>query len=146
MISISVKQNIISFIVGLTFSIGLALSGMTQPQKVIQFLNPWDWDPSLIFVMLGAIGVHMLSYRLMKHRSTPLLDTKWHIPTRKDLTPRLFIGSAVFGTGWGLAGFCPGPALATVGAGEERAILFFICLIVGMILFKMTEPFLKLKQ
>lgn len=141
-----VKQNAISFTVGLIFAIGLAISGMTQPQKVIGFLNPWDWDPSLLFVMLGAIGVHLLSYPLVRRRPSPLLDTKWHVPTRKDITTRLILGSALFGIGWGLAGFCPGPALTSLASGDVRSFLFVGAMILGMVLFRKTEPHLKLRE
>jgi uncharacterized membrane protein YedE/YeeE len=140
------KQNVVSFAVGLIFSIGLALSGMTQPQKVIHFLNPWAWDPSLLFVMIGAIGVHLVSYPLIRRRKSPLLDTKWHIPTRKDITARLVLGSALFGVGWGLAGFCPGPALTSLASGDIRPVIFVVAMIFGMLLFKKTEPVLKLRE
>ena len=140
------KQNVVSFVVGLLFATGLAISGMTQPQKVIGFLNPWDWDPSLLFVMLGAIGVHLISYPLIRRRSSPLLDTKWHVPTRKDVTTRLIVGSALFGIGWGLAGFCPGPALTSLASGEIRSVLFVGAMIFGMLLFRKTEPYLRLRE
>lgn len=140
------KQNVVSFVVGLLFATGLAISGMTQPQKVIGFLNPWDWDPSLLFVMLGAVGVHLISYPLIRRRSSPLLDTRWHVPTRKDITARLIVGSALFGVGWGLAGFCPGPALTSLAAGDSGTILFFITMIFGMLLFKKTEKYLNLAE
>lgn len=140
------KQNAVSFAVGFLFAVGLAVSGMTQPQKVIGFLNPWDWDPSLLFVMIGAIGVHFVSYLLVKRKSSPLLDTKWHIPTRKDVTARLLIGSALFGVGWGLAGFCPGPALTSLGSGDARSFLFVGAMIAGMYMFRKTEPHLKLRE
>ncbi|MGE0631949.1 MAG: DUF6691 family protein [Pseudobdellovibrionaceae bacterium] len=140
------RQNVVSFIVGLLFAVGLTVSGMTQPQKVISFLNPWDWDASLLFVMLGAVGVHLISYPLIKRRSSPLLDTKWHVPTRKDVTTRLILGSALFGIGWGLAGFCPGPALTSLAARDIRSVFFVGAMIFGMLLFKKTEPYLKLRE
>lgn len=140
------KQISVSFLVGLIFAIGLALSGMTQPQKIIDFLNPWNWDPSLLFVMMGAVGVHALSYPLVRRRSSPLLDTQWHIPTRKDLTPRLIIGSMLFGIGWGLGGYCPGPGMASLTSGDVRSVAFVGAMIVGMLLFKQTAPYLKLKE
>lgn len=140
------KQNAVSFVVGLLFATGLAISGMTQPQKVIGFLNPWEWDPSLLFVMLGAVGVHLISYPLIRRRSSPLLDTKWHVPTRKDVTTRLIVGSALFGIGWGLAGFCPGPALTSLASGDTRSALFVGGMIFGMTFFKKTEPYLRLRE
>ena len=140
------KQNVVSFAVGFLFAIGLAVSGMTQPQKVIGFLNPWDWDPSLLFVMLGAVGIHLLSYPIVRRRPSPLLDTKWHIPTRKDISTRLILGSAIFGIGWGLAGFCPGPALTSLASGDVRSVLFVGAMIFGMLLFKKTERYLRLRE
>lgn len=140
------KQNIISFIVGFIFAIGLAVSGMTQPEKIINFLNPWDWDPSLLFVMVGAVGIHIFAYPLVRRRDSPLLDTKWHVPTRKDVTARLLIGSTLFGIGWGLGGFCPGPGVTSLASGDLRAVLFVGAMIVGMIIFKKTETYLKLRE
>lgn len=139
-------RNIVSFIVGFLFAVGLATAGMTQPQKIIGFLNPAEWDPSLLFVMIGAVGFHLISYPLIRKRASPLLDTKWHVPTRKDVTPRLMIGSALFGIGWGLGGFCPGPGVASLTTGDFRAVLFVLSMIAGMFLFKKTEPFLKLRE
>ncbi len=140
------KQDLVSFVVGFIFALGLALAGMTQPQKIINFLNPWSWDPSLIFVMIGAVGVHIIAYPLVRRRSTPLLDTKWHVPTRKDITSRLIIGSTLFGIGWGLGGFCPGPGVTSLASGDNRAFIFVGAMIAGMMLFKKTEPYLKLKE
>jgi len=140
------KQSAISFFVGLLFAIGLAVSGMTQPKKIIDFLNPSSWDPSLIFVMVGAVGFHLISYPLVRRRPSPLLDTKWHVPSRRDVTPRLILGSALFGVGWGLAGFCPGPALTSLAAGDLRSILFVGAMIFGMLLFRKTEPYLRLRE
>ena len=140
------SQNVVSFIVGFLFAVGLALSGMTEPQKVISFLNPWDWDPSLLFVMIGAIAVHLISYPLVRRRASPLLDTKWHVPTRKDVTTRLLLGSALFGIGWGLAGYCPGPAFTSLATADIRSVLFVIAMILGMLLFRKTEPYLKLRD
>jgi uncharacterized membrane protein YedE/YeeE len=140
-----VKQNAVSFIVGLLFAIGLALSGMTQPQKVIGFLNPWDWDPALLFVMIGAIGVHALSYPLVRKRKSPLFDTKWHMPTRKDLSARLVLGSAIFGLGWGLGGYCPGPGVTSLVSGDLLPIMFVVSMVAGMLFFKKTERHLKLR-
>lgn len=143
------QQNIASLLVGFLFAVGLALSGMTQPQKVIGFLNPWAWDPALLLVMVGAVGVHLIAYPIVKKRKSPLLDNKWHVPTRKDVTVRLLLGSAIFGVGWGLAGYCPGPALtslASVLAGDKGSIVFVASMIVGMLLFKFTEPYLKMRE
>jgi uncharacterized membrane protein YedE/YeeE len=144
-----IKQNGVSFIVGFLFAIGLAISGMTQPQKVIGFLNPWAWDPTLLFVMLGAVAVHALSYPLIRRRASPLLDTKWYVPNRTDLSTRLVLGSAVFGVGWGIGGYCPGPGLTSLSSlamGDARPVVFVAAMIVGMLLFKKTEPYLRLRE
>lgn len=140
------RRNAISLIVGFIFAIGLAISGMTQPEKILRFLNPWEWDPSLLFVMIGAVGVHIITYPMVRKRTSPLLDSKWHVPQRKDISPRLLIGSAVFGIGWGLGGFCPGPGVTSLASGDLRAVLFVGAMLVGMILFKKTEPYLKLRE
>jgi uncharacterized membrane protein YedE/YeeE len=121
-----------SFWVGFLFAIGLTLSGMTQPQKVIGFLDIMHWDPTLIFVMLGSIALHAPLYHFIKKRETPLLDVKWHVPTRRDVTPQLVIGSALFGIGWSLGGFCPGPAVTSLAAGDTRVIAFVISMLLGM--------------
>jgi uncharacterized membrane protein YedE/YeeE len=140
------KQNAVSFIVGFLFAIGLALSGMTQPQKVIGFLNPWNWDPTLLFVMIGAICVHASSYLLIRKRKSPLLDTRWHVPTRKDITTRLLMGSAIFGLGWGIGGYCPGPGMTSMASGDIRPIVFVVSMIAGMLFFMKTEPLLRLRE
>jgi uncharacterized membrane protein YedE/YeeE len=140
------QRNAVSFFVGALFAVGLAVSGMTQPKKIIAFLDPAAWDPSLLFVMLGAVGVHLVLYPLIRRRGSPLLDTQWHVPTRQDITPRLMIGSALFGIGWGLGGFCPGPALTSLVSGEVRTLVFVGTMILGMLLFRKTSPYLKLRE
>lgn len=146
MISSQSKQNAVSFLVGVIFAIGLAFAGMTQPQKIISFLNPWAWDASLILVMAAGLIIHFVSYPLIRKRKSPLLDTKWHVPNRNDVTSRLVIGSALFGIGWGLGGFCPGPAVTSLVAGDLRTILFVASMVFGMFLFKKTERYLNLKE
>lgn len=140
------RQIFVALMAGVTFALGLAMAGMTQPQKVIGFLDPWHWDPSLLFVMAGAISVHAISYPFIKRRPSPLFDTKWHIPNRKDLTPRLIIGAALFGFGWGMGGFCPGPGLVSLPTGDSRALVFVITMALGMFIFKKTEPYLGLRE
>lgn len=130
------QQSLISFIVGVLFAIGLALAGMTQPQKIINFLSVNHWDPSLLFVMMGAVGVHMLLYPLIRKRPTPLLVTQWHVPTRNDISPKLLIGAVLFGIGWGIGGYCPGPGLASLFSGDLRAVQFVAAMIAGMFLSK----------
>lgn len=118
---------------GALFGIGLAVSGMTQPAKVIGFLDLFGaWDASLAFVMLGAIGVHFVAYRLIVRRRAPLFDTKFHIPDKTQLDGRLLAGAALFGIGWGLGGYCPGPGLVSAASGASTALLFVLAMTVGM--------------
>lgn len=138
------KRNAVAFAVGFIFAIGLVVSGMTQPQKIIGFLNPWAWDPSLLFVMVGAVGVHAISYPMIMRRSSPLLDTRWHLPKRDDLNAKLFIGSAIFGIGWGLGGYCPGPAITSLATGDLRTIVFVAAMIAGMLLYTKTQSWIKI--
>lgn len=141
------KQNIVSFIVGLIFAAGLAVSGMTQPQKVIGFLDLFgNWDPSLVFVMGGAIFVHALVYFFATKKPHPIFDTQWNIPTKKEITPALIIGSTLFGMGWGLGGFCPGPALTSLGTLSQPVFVFVGSMIVGMLVFKFADAKLKIKR
>lgn len=141
------KNAVASFAVGVIFALGLGLSGMTQPQKVVGFLDLFgNWDPSLIFVMIGAIIVHFITYRLITKRGTPLLDVKWHVPTKRDLTPSLVLGSVLFGVGWGLGGFCPGPAVTSLASFELRPVLFVISMLIGMLLFNQVDKKFKLTK
>lgn len=127
------NQLLSAYLGGLIFAIGLGVSGMTDANKVIAFLNlAGEWDPSLAFVMLGAIGVHfILSYFILRKKS-PLLAQKFYIPTRQDITPQLIVGSALFGTGWGLSGFCPGPGLVSMIESGYPALVFVIFMLLGM--------------
>ena len=137
----------VSFVVGFIFSVGLALAGMLQPQKIISFLDvTGQWDPSLLFVMVGAILVHAPLYKLIRKRKTPLLSQKWLVPEKKEITPQLIIGSVLFGIGWGLAGYCPGPALVSVGAFQLKAIIFFVSMLLGMVFYKLLEKRIPLKK
>nr|BFD67688.1 YeeE/YedE thiosulfate transporter family protein [Bdellovibrio sp. HAGR004] len=141
------KNAFAALVVGFVFAIGLGVSGMTQPQKVVGFLDLFgNWDPSLVFVMMGAIAVHFVTYLLIRRRSTPLLDTKWHVPTKTELTPALMVGAVLFGAGWGLAGFCPGPAVTSLASFEPRVFYFVISMLVGMYLFRLVDKKLKLQK
>jgi uncharacterized protein len=118
---------------GLLFGAGLAVSGMTRPQKVLDFLDVFgNWDASLMFVMLGAIGVHLFAYRMTRGRSAPLFAPKFVVPSRRDLDAKLLIGAAVFGAGWGLGGYCPGPGIVSLPGGGLGALVFVITMLVGM--------------
>lgn len=123
-------------VVGALFGAGLLVSGMTQPAKVIGFLDvAGGWDPSLAFVMGGAVVVYGLAWRLVRaRRREPWFDAAFHLPTRRDLDARLLGGAAIFGVGWGLAGYCPGPALTSLGGGGTDALVFVGAATVGMLL------------
>ncbi len=141
------KNSIAALVVGFVFAIGLGLSGMTQPQKVVGFLDVFGkWDPSLIFVMLGAIIVHFVLYKLIRRRKTPRWAAQWNVPTKKDITLSLVLGSFVFGIGWGLGGFCPGPALTSLASFQVRPAAFVISMLVGMFLFRGLDRFCKFKK
>lgn len=119
---------------GLLFGIGLAVAGMTRPEKVAGFLDfTGAWDPSLAMVMVGAIAVHLVLHRLVRKRPSPLFDTRFHVPTRKDIDPKLVLGAAIFGVGWGLGGFCPGPGLVSASSGATSALVFVGAMLVGML-------------
>ena len=124
---------------GFLFAIGLGISEMTRPEKVLSFLNVFgDWDPSLAFVMGGAIVVYAAALQLAGRREGPKFGKKFHIPKIKEITPSLLIGSALFGVGWGLAGFCPGPALVASAALVEPALYFLPAMIAGILLHRYT--------
>ena len=130
-----------ALVTGLLFGAGLVLSGLTLTDKVIGFLNPFSgaWDPSLGLVMVGAIGVHAVLMRVILKRSTPLVDTKFHLPTRKDIDPKLIGGAALFGIGWGLGGVCPGPGLVGAASLASPLLLFVGGLALGMGIFRVTH-------
>lgn len=122
-----------SFGSALFFGLGLGLSGMTLPSKVIGFLDvTGPWDPTLAFVMMGAIFVHAISFRLITKRTSPFLTTSFRLPTRNDIDSRLIIGALVFGLGWGLAGFCPGPAIVGLVSGIPAVFVFVASMLVGI--------------
>ena len=128
------------FIVGLLFGLGLLLSGMTDPGKVLGFLDLFgQWDPSLAFVMGGAILVGFFAFAVAKTRTTNFLGGALNLPKSNVIDKRLVIGSLLFGAGWGLAGFCPGPALVSLAAGQEKALYFVGAMIFGMIAFELMH-------
>jgi len=127
---------VVAYVAGLLFALGLALGGMTQPAKVLGFLDvAGAWDPSLAFVMAGAVAVHALGYRLVARRRSPLFAASFALPTRTDLEPRLVGGGVLFGVGWGLSGYCPGPALTAASSGSLPAIVVAAAMLLGMLLF-----------
>jgi uncharacterized membrane protein YedE/YeeE len=132
----SVFSNLSEYLIGVLFGLGLIISGMTNPAKILAFLDiTGAWDPSLIFVMGGAVLVGLIAFYLAKNRTQSFLGGAMHIPTRRDIDRPLIIGSALFGVGWGLAGFCPGPALVSLGSGELKALVFVVAMLGGMLLF-----------
>jgi uncharacterized protein len=122
-----------AFGAGLLFGIGLVVSGMTQPQKVIGFLDLFgQFDPSLMFVMLGAIAVHAVAYRFSVRRGRPLFAPAFEWPSRRNVDRKLLLGAAVFGAGWGLGGYCPGPAVVSLPGGGWQALSFVLAMLAGM--------------
>lgn len=141
------KNGLSALVVGFIFALGLGLSGMTQPQKVIGFLDLFgQWDPSLMFVMVGAIAVHMVSYRIIRKRKSPLLSMRWHVPDKRELSPALIIGAVLFGVGWGLAGFCPGPAVTSLASLSLKPFVFVGSMLVGMLIFRAIDKKLNLQK
>lgn len=125
---------------GLLFGAGLAISGMIDPAKVLGFLDvAGAWDPSLAFVMAGGLAVTFAGYRLVLRRPAPLLEPRFQIPTRRDVDGRLLGGAVLFGIGWGLVGYCPGPALAAVGLGDPSTWIFLAAMVAGMLVYRLVE-------
>ena len=132
--------NLASFVCGLIFGLGLIIAGMANPAKVIAFLDlAGDWDPSLALVMGGGIAVATGAFALAGKRARSLLGAPMQLPTRQDIDPRLILGSVAFGAGWGLAGFCPGPALVALGAGIPKAVIFVCAMLVGMLAYELIN-------
>ncbi|MDP2066583.1 MAG: hypothetical protein Q8K38_11510 [Burkholderiaceae bacterium] len=133
-------HRIVEFVVGLLFGIGLILSGMVDPGKVLGFLDlAGPWDPSLAFVMGGAILVGVFAFAVARKRTTSFLGDAMRLPTSGVIDRRLVGGGLLFGAGWGLAGFCPGPALVSLGAGQPKAAVFVAAMLVGMAVFEGLE-------
>jgi uncharacterized protein len=136
------KTLLTSFVSGLVFALGLGISGMTRPVKVIGFLDFFGaWDASLAFVMLGAIAVYFVAYRSSRKMPSPLLAPDFSLPKRSDLDTKLILGAAIFGAGWGLGGFCPGPALTSLAAGAPAVVVFVAAMVVGMWLHTWVTEF-----
>ena len=137
------RQYIVAFVAGLIFAVGLVLAGMTQPAKVISFFDFHDglasWDPSLAFVMGAGLLIYVPVYRLVQKRTAPLFDTKFRLPTRNDIDAKLVFGSALFGIGWGLGGFCPGPAFTSLATGATDVFVMVGCMLVGMALVQRLQ-------
>ena len=133
-------QIIMASVAGLIFGIGLILSGMTDPSKVLGFLDlGGNWNPSLAFVMGGAVSVAFVGFRLAARRKRALLGGPILLPTATRIDRRLLLGSLAFGCGWGLAGYCPGPALASLASGGVKPLIFAIAMLAGMAIFELAE-------
>lgn len=138
-----VMSLVLAGVAGVVFGGGLLLSGMTQPAKVVGFLDlGGSWDPSLAFVMAGAATIYALAFRRIRAcRREPWLDVAFHVPTRRDLDAPLVVGAALFGVGWGLGGLCPGPGIVAAASGSSSAIAFVIAMVAGMyVQHRWSEP------
>ena len=135
---IDMQHRISEFLIGLLFGLGLILSGMTDPGKVIGFLDIFGaWDPSLALVMAGAIAVGFFAFAFAKKRTVNFLGGTLHLPKSNQIDKPLVIGAVLFGAGWGLAGFCPGPGLVSMASGQVKGVLFVVFMVIGMQLFEM---------
>jgi len=131
------RENLSSLFCGFLFALGLGISGMTQPQKVISFLDLFgSWDPSLLFVMVGAISVYSIGYRWVQKKERPIFTPQFLIPSNRQIDSSLVLGSALFGMGWGIAGFCPGPALTSLVGLSQSVLVFVGTMLITMVLFE----------
>jgi len=131
-------QIVIALLSGVIFGAGLAVSGMVNPAKILNFFDiAGTWDPSLIFVMAGALAVTMVGYRLAWQRPSPMFAATYHLPSANQIDARLIGGSALFGLGWGLSGFCPGPAIASLTTLSTEPVIFIIAMLAGMLAVKL---------
>jgi uncharacterized protein len=129
-----------SWLAGLVFGLGLIVSGMANPAKVLGFLDlAGDWDPSLMFVMVGAIAVGAVGFLVARRRTVSLIGAQMKLPGAGRVDRRLVAGSILFGIGWGIAGFCPGPALVALGMAEWKALVFVAAMLAGMGIFELIE-------
>jgi uncharacterized membrane protein YedE/YeeE len=134
------QHRVTEFLVGLLFGVGLIVAGMTDPSKVLGFLDlAGTWDPSLAFVMGGGILVGLGAFATAKKRTTTFFGGAMHLLTSTDIDKRLIGGGLLFGAGWGLAGFCPGPAIVSMGAGQPKAAVFVAAMLAGMAVFEGVE-------
>jgi len=130
---------LVQFAIGVTFGLGLIVSGMSNPAKVLNFLDvggiaAGTWDASLAFVMAGAVAVTFVGFNRVLRLERPFFAARFHVPMRTDIDPRIVVGPAIFGIGWGLAGFCPGPALTALGFGSSSAFIIVAAMCAGMVL------------
>ena len=131
---------IASLLAGLVFGLGLIVSGMVDPSKVLGFLDlAGPWDPSLALVMAGAIAVGLVAFYVARNRTVSLLGAQMRLSTSRHLDRRLVLGSLVFGIGWGIGGFCPGPGMVSLAMGEAKALVFVVAMLIGMGIFELFE-------
>ena len=136
-----------AFVVGLLFGVGLIISGMTDPSKIIGFLDvAGAWDPSLACVMGGAVVVGFVAFGVARKRTASFLGGAMHLPTARHIDRELILGSLAFGVGWGLVGYCPGPAVVALGAGQDKAVVFVIAMIAGMALYEAADRLLHARR
>ncbi len=134
----------VSLLTGLVFGLGLIVAGMVNPAKVLGFLDiTGTWDPSLVFVMVGGIGVAAIGFYFAKRQQHALLGGAMDVPRTRGIDQRLVVGSLMFGVGWGIAGFCPGPAVVSVGAGSVQAMIFAAAMLLGMVIFSALNGFYR---
>ncbi|OWQ96438.1 DUF6691 family protein [Sphingopyxis witflariensis] len=134
------RTGIASLASGTLFGAGLALGGMTDPARVRGFLDIFgDWDPTLAFVMGGAVIVMAIAWRIVPRMAEPIIAEQFHLPTKSDLTPRLIGGAVLFGVGWGIAGLCPGPGIAALVIEPAAAAIFVIAMLAGMAAVRIAE-------
>ncbi|MEQ8659044.1 MAG: YeeE/YedE family protein [Hyphomicrobiales bacterium] len=140
-------RHILTYLIGLVFGLGISMSGMSNPAKVINFFDvAGTWDPSLAFVMGGAVVVAFIGYRIVLRRDRPVFEPAFDIPTRRDLDARLIGGSAIFGIGWGIAGFCPGGALPALGTLDPNVLIFTLALVTGIFAARNVMRLTALRQ
>jgi uncharacterized protein len=140
------QRSVVALLTGVVFGLGLAVAGMTDPNKVLAFLDiTGRWDPSLLFVLGGAVVLCFFGFRWILRRERPVYGTGFSLPSRTDIDGHLVYGALMFGVGWGLAGYCPGPALASVGFGNAEALWFLPAMFAGMFARRYMDKRAKLK-
>lgn len=131
------QQHLVTLVAGLLFGLGLGFSQMIDPEKVIGFLDLFGaWDPTLAFVMGGAVAVTLVTFRFILKRPAPILGSKFYVPTRQDIDKPLVIGAVLFGMGWGIGGYCPGPAITALVLGSLNPALFIVAMLAGSLAYK----------
>ncbi|MEM9447411.1 MAG: YeeE/YedE family protein [Cyanobacteria bacterium P01_E01_bin.6] len=135
------KENLIAILSGLLFGFGLSLSQMIDRERVLGFLDvAGAWDPTLLFVLGGAVSVTIIAFRFVLRRSHPILAKSFYLPTKKDIDVPLVMGAAIFGVGWGVAGYCPGPAITALVLRTWNPVLFMVAFVAGSLTFKALRP------